>query len=362
MEHRNVSPARRASLLHKFSSVTSPSDGVPQETTVVMNDSPNESEARRRELQGSRADARTPVREAAQRGASTAAEAAVYSPSGVTDGASPRRALPHPSYAPASPASPASILLQTSAASRLGETAGRSSSGPAVATDYADDGGVSSEVIMARKNVELYNMIVERDEELRELRQRARRLEAETDAMAATMDQRIEQRVRDLVERAAAEQNLAHQAAVQKLAQERAKMREELMVEAGRIDAMRQDVAAEAARAAALAEEAEQHHSGGSSASQPQQHGSSPGRPRSLSPASSRGRTSAGKGGTMDTSATVAAPQTHPLVLAAAGAVLLLCGLMFILCMAALSWRAMGSIANMGEGGGYDDAYDEADE
>jgi hypothetical protein len=35
---------------------------------------------------------------------------------------------------------------------------------------------------------------------------------------------------------------------------------------------------------------------------------------------------------------------------------------MFILCMAALSWRAMGSIANMGEDGGYDDAYDEADE
>ena len=33
-----------------------------------------------------------------------------------------------------------------------------------------DDGGVSSEVLLARKNVELYNMVMERDVELRELK------------------------------------------------------------------------------------------------------------------------------------------------------------------------------------------------
>jgi hypothetical protein len=99
----------------------------------------------------------------------------------------------------------------------------------------------TTETMLAEKNLELYRMILDREEELRRVKGLLERAETELEALRLHVDQRVGERVKDAAELSAAELNLAAHAAEQRLKTERRRMHDELLREAGRIEAMRQE-------------------------------------------------------------------------------------------------------------------------
>jgi tetrahydromethanopterin S-methyltransferase subunit G len=146
----------------------------------------------------------------------------------------PPRAVPTPAASPMPTTTIVGRSDSMSAAAAADEQHQYRSASPAAARG-------STETMLAEKNLELYRMILDRDEELRRVKGLLERAETELEALRLHVDQRVGERVKDAAELSAAELNLAAHAAEQRLKAERRRMHDELLREAGRIEAMRQE-------------------------------------------------------------------------------------------------------------------------